>query len=110
MTEVCDCGFEAKNATGLAAHQRACDEVTDDDSEDSYGTPPTVSTAVAESVFERDDESCERCESTDDLTIHCYDEDGADHAGNHVLLCADCDDFIEGGDPLTKRDQVRNGS
>lgn len=106
MTAECDCGFEAKNATGLSAHQRACDEAGDDDSENRYDVDDSVSTAVADAVFERDSEKCMRCESTDSLTIHRYDEEGESIPQNLVTLCGECDALLEGGTPQTKRSQV----
>lgn len=106
MTEVCGCGFEAKNGAGLSAHKRFCDEGDSESSQDSYETPTTVSTAVAEDVYIRDSEKCVRCESTDDLTIHMYDECGEDIPQNLVTLCSECDEFISGGHPITKRTQV----
>jgi len=102
----CVCGFESDSPQGISAHQRHCEEYESDDSSDSGYSTTTVSTAVADAVFERDDGQCVRCESTDGLTIHRYDEDGPEDPRNLVLLCADCDALIEGGHPLSKRTQV----
>lgn len=107
MTEVCDCGFEAANGAGLAAHQRHCDyENESGESDESFEKPTSVSTAVADAVFERDDEICVRCESTDCLTIHRYNKDKETIPSNLVTVCGECDDLLTGSHPVSKRTMV----
>lgn len=111
MTEVCDgCGFEAANGAGLAAHQRHCDYENESEESPDYNWDDSVSTAVADAVAERDSYECRRCGDETDLTIHFYDDDGADIPQNLVLLCGDCGALVEGGHPKVKRDQIRNDS
>lgn len=110
MTE-CVCGFEAKNEAGLKAHQRSCEEYQaaemseDKPSEDALEKPDSVSTAVGARVYERDDKTCVRC-GDDGKVIHRYNDKKDDIPQNLVTLCQECDEFITGGDSMTKRSQV----
>lgn len=105
------CGYEAEAPQGLAAHQRSCEEyqaaeVSEEEaSSEPLSTPTSVSTAVAERVYERDDETCVRCGDNASV-IHRYDDKIDNRPQNLVTLCQECDEFISGGDPFTKRSQV----
>ena len=88
---------------GLATHHRFCDAAEEDGSQEDAGH-----SELEETILERDNDSCARCESEEHLVVHQIDPNRGDVRSNLVTLCEECDAELEGLHPRTKRSKIQN--
>ncbi|MCU4754253.1 hypothetical protein OB919_20095 [Halobacteria archaeon AArc-curdl1] len=102
MSEVeCEYCGELFKEQGLGTHQRFCGGAEEEDGQDD----PTH-TDLEETVLERDNRACRRCNVQDDLVVHRIDSAQSDNLRYLATLCVRCDGEIEGLHPRTKRTKI----
>lgn len=104
-TECSYCG-EFYDVRGIGAHEASCDasiETAD------AGLPVDSDDPVDAHVVSRDDGTCVRCETDEDLHLHEVDPSVGHEKANVVTLCADCEGDVDGLHPRTKRTKIRSG-
>ncbi|NHX41403.1 MULTISPECIES: hypothetical protein [Haloarcula] len=102
MVECEYCGEKFKSA-GLGTHQRFCDAVDADESDDEE-----EENSFREDVIERDDGACLVCGNDDFLVAHVVDESEPDELVNRLTLCERCDMDLDGLHPMTKRTKAHH--